>query len=92
MILYSNYGKFFRNVDNKALSSLAINCKDTLVWLEIVNCKSITDDGVLNLKDMSRLRILHLEDLKYVKDPKKVLGVLEEANPKCHITYPPYTN
>ena len=73
------------------MSALRATCGDQLVWLEIVNCKSVTNEGLEKLQNMSRLRILHLEDLKYVRDPKKVLSGLEDALPKCHITYPPYT-
>ena len=35
--------------------------------------------------------MLHIGNLKYVKDPLKVISNLKEAMPNCIIKYPPYT-
>ena len=74
------------------MKHLSFTCKDQLVWLEVVDCKSVTEEGLESLTRMDRLRILHIENLKYVKDPEKSLSILKEALPKCNIKYPPYTD
>ena len=66
-------------------------CSEQLVWLEIEDCPKVTDEGLKSLQRMNRLKMLYLENLKYVNKPQEVLSSLNEAMPKCKIIYPPYT-
>jgi hypothetical protein len=65
---------------------------DQLQWLEIMKCPSVTNDGLLKMSRFEKLKVLRLEDLKNVYDPKDVLEKLQQSMPKCSITYPPFTN
>ena len=84
--------KCFRNINDKSLKYLSATCAHQLVWLEVVDCHSVTDEGLQSLKRMSSLKTLHIENLKYVKDPLKVISTLKETMPNCIINYPPYTD
>ena len=89
--MLTRISKRFRYINDKSLKYLAATCSHQLVWLEVVDCPSVTDEGLESLKRMSSLKMLHIGNLKYVKDPLKVISTLKEAMPNCLIKYPPYT-
>jgi hypothetical protein len=84
--------KRFRYINDKSLKYLSATCSHQLVWLEVVDCPSVTDEGLESLKRISSLKMLHIGNLKYVKDPLKVISTLKEAMPNCIIKYPPHTD
>ena len=79
-------------IEDPSLISLSRICREQLTWLEIVQCKSVTEKGLLALANFERLKRLHIEDLKYVTDEnaKIVIEELKKALPNCHLTFPPY--
>lgn len=75
------------------MGALADICKDQLVWLEINGCHAVTKSGLLKLQDFNTLKLLKIENLKYVKDNEvpEIITTLKESMPKCKISYPPFT-
>ena len=80
------------NEDLTTLNYIAYLLHDNLAWLEVSQCPNISDAGLLSLKKMNALKVLHLEKLPAVKNPQNVIAILEESLPKCHIEFPPYTD
>ena len=79
-------------LEDASMRSIAYLLHENLAWLEVIQCHNISDEGLLALRKMKALKILHLENLTNVKEPQKVIASLEEALPKCQISFPPYTN
>lgn len=79
-------------IEDKSLIYLTNLLHENLVWLEVVQCPNVTDKGLLTLRKMSALKVLHLENLPSVKDPQNVISILEESLPKCQISFPPFTD
>ena len=79
-------------LEDASMRSIAYLLHENLAWLEVIQCHNISDEGLLALKKMKALKILHLENLTNVKEPQKVIASLEEALPKCQISFPPHTN
>ncbi|XP_025075737.1 ATP synthase subunit s, mitochondrial isoform X3 [Pogonomyrmex barbatus] len=69
---------------NNALPLLAA-VKDTLVTLEIKDCKSITDEGVRSLKNLKNLKTLKLGGMPYLEDKASLKKELAKALPNCSI-------
>ena len=84
--------KRFRYINDKSLKYLAATYSHQLLWLEVVDCPSVTNEELESLKRMSSLKMLHIGNWKYVKDPLKVISNLKEALPNCIIKYPPHTD
>lgn len=59
--------------------------KDSLKFLEIVNCKNITEDGLRSLKVLSKLETLIARDLPYVSKPAEIAKELKEHLKNCEI-------
>ena len=73
-------------VDNSALPYLSL-IKGSLKHLELINCKSIDDEGLLSLKVLKNLEKLKIRGLIYVKKKDSVYKELTEALPNCEIDY-----
>lgn len=58
--------------------------KDSLVHLEIIDCKNLTDEGLRSLKVLN-LKSLTVKNLPYVKDPEGVTKELKESLLNCEI-------
>lgn len=74
-----------KNVEDDAISKLE-HVKDTLLDLEIIGCKNITDTGLLYAKKLTKLQKLRAENLPYVKDAKAVEQELKRHLPNCQIS------
>lgn len=72
------------------MRSLAYLCQDQLQWVEVINCADISDEGLVALKDLHKLKVLHFEDLKAVRNAETTVELLKTALPDCQITFPPY--
>ncbi|XP_014213460.1 ATP synthase subunit s, mitochondrial [Copidosoma floridanum] len=73
-------------IENEALSLLSI-IKDSLIHLEVVECKNITDEALADLKNLTHLKTLKLGGMPYVKDKSRILQELTAALPNCKIIY-----
>ncbi|CAL7943229.1 unnamed protein product [Xylocopa violacea] len=72
-----------RYIDNNAMNCLSL-LQDSLTNLEIINCKSVSDDGVFKLKVLKNLETLKIKGLPAV-DNNIVQKELTEALPNCKI-------
>jgi hypothetical protein len=70
-------------IDDEALKFLALR-KDTLRHLELVDCKSLTDEGLRSLKGLN-LSVLTVKNVPYVKDVAGVEKELRDALKNCEI-------
>ncbi|CAK9832340.1 ATP synthase subunit s, mitochondrial [Anthophora retusa] len=68
-------------IDNAAMGALSI-LKDTLTHLEVVDCKSVENEGLRKLKVLKNLETLKLKGLPAVADDS-ICKELGEALPKC---------
>ncbi|XP_076247558.1 ATP synthase subunit s, mitochondrial-like isoform X2 [Calliopsis andreniformis] len=75
-----------RYVTNKAMPLLSI-LQDSLTNLELINCKSIDDEGLLNLTVLKNLKKLKLQGLVYIRDKDSIQKKLTEALPNCQIDF-----
>ncbi|XP_058793623.1 ATP synthase subunit s, mitochondrial [Phymastichus coffea] len=73
-------------IENDALSLLSI-VKDSLQNLEVIECKNITDEGLLHLKKLINLKNLKLGNFPYIEDHNKIKEELSKTLPNCEIIY-----
>ncbi|KAJ8683894.1 hypothetical protein QAD02_019686 [Eretmocerus hayati] len=74
-------------IENAAMPALLI-LKDTLKKLEVIECRNVTDEGLLELKNLRNLESLKLGgDMPYLKDKSNLLSQLSHALPNCKISY-----
>ncbi|CAH0399790.1 unnamed protein product [Chilo suppressalis] len=71
-------------IDDRAIRGLS-NGKDTLLHVQVSKCPSVTDDGVKELKILSKLQELILFDLHSVADLKECKNYLKIQLPKCNV-------
>ncbi|XP_058449878.1 ATP synthase subunit s, mitochondrial isoform X2 [Malaya genurostris] len=71
-------------LEDRALAKLRI-VADTLEDLEVSSCKNISDAGLLQLKDLKKLKQLKTYDLPYVRDIGAVESSLKQALPGCRM-------
>ncbi|KAF7415077.1 hypothetical protein HZH68_003566 [Vespula germanica] len=69
---------------NRAMSSLSY-LKESLTHLEVIECASVTDEGLYKLKKLQKLKILKLEGMPYLKNPNDVRKQLMESLPNAKI-------
>lgn len=75
------------NIDNAALFKLKY-VADTLENLEVSSCGDVSDSGVKELSQLTKLKQLKLADLIGVKHPRECLQSLKSSLPECQISYP----
>jgi len=75
-------------IENPAMTSLTIYCKEALEWLEVSDNGNVTDRGLYELAMLPNLKYLKLENLPGVNKPKEVLVKLQQGLPNCVIDYP----
>ncbi|XP_053978728.1 ATP synthase subunit s, mitochondrial [Hylaeus anthracinus] len=73
-----------RYINNDAIPLLSV-LQDSLINLELVNCKSITDEGLHNIKLLKNLEMLQIQGLPYLKDKDLIRKEIIQALPKCKI-------
>ncbi|XP_046837765.1 ATP synthase subunit s, mitochondrial [Vespa crabro] len=73
-----------RYICNRAMSLLSF-LKESLTHLEVIECPSVTDEGLYKLKKLQKLKILKLEGMPYLKDPADVRKQLMESLPNTKI-------
>uniref|UniRef100_A0A1B6DK72 Uncharacterized protein n=2 Tax=Clastoptera arizonana TaxID=38151 RepID=A0A1B6DK72_9HEMI len=66
----------------KDLEAVKSSLESLIIW----RCPNITDDGLLSLTSLLKLRTLQLAELKQVKDLKKCTRKLQGFLPNCNIT------
>ncbi|KAI4503427.1 hypothetical protein M0802_001649 [Mischocyttarus mexicanus] len=75
-----------RYICNRAM--LMLSClKDSLTHLEVIDCPSVTDEGLYKLGKLENLKKLKLEGLKYVENPNDVKKQLKQCLPNIHIVW-----
>lgn len=74
------------SLENKALEKLAFLSK-TLLYLKISSCGNISDDGLLKLNILQKLKELLLIDLIAVKKKEHVSETLKSQMPNCNIQF-----
>ncbi|XP_001604038.1 ATP synthase subunit s, mitochondrial [Nasonia vitripennis] len=73
-------------IENDAIPLLSI-VKDSLKHLEVVECKNVTDEALLHLKNLVNLKTLKLGGMPYVENKDNVVSKLTAALPNCKISY-----
>ncbi|XP_050299287.1 ATP synthase subunit s, mitochondrial [Anthonomus grandis grandis] len=73
-------------LENEALEGLSY-VKDSLLFLQVSRCGNITEQGLVHLLKLVKLRTLIIFGLPYLKDRKKMLDVLGKGLKTCQITF-----
>lgn len=73
-------------IEDEALKDLA-HLKNSLEELQIIDCPNLTANGLSELGQLDRLKILKLAQLPYVRDKNSLVGKLEEKLKKCEISF-----
>jgi hypothetical protein len=71
-------------ITDEALEKLDYR-KESLKFLEIINCKNITEDGLRSLKKLTNLQKLVARNLPYVNKPAEIAKELQEHLKNCEI-------
>ncbi|XP_033733973.1 distal membrane-arm assembly complex protein 2-like [Pecten maximus] len=59
--------------------------RDSLEFLDISNCPTVTERGLAWLHHLENLKCLRLDDLKGVEDPEIVIELVRDMLPNCHV-------
>lgn len=71
---------------NEAMSKLSY-LKESLNHLEVISCQTVTDEGLVTLKNLRNLKVLKLEDLPYVEDKNAIKKELTDSLPNAKIEF-----
>lgn len=71
-------------VNDEALSELQY-LKESLLYLQLSSCPSVTDKGLFTLKQLRKLEELLLFDLPGVKDLKNTIQTLKSSLSSCKV-------
>ncbi|KAK4324946.1 hypothetical protein Pmani_004445 [Petrolisthes manimaculis] len=74
-------------MDDAALSQLP-TLRDSLTHLQVSSCGNITLDGLKHIKKLEKLEHLLLYDLPTISNKEEVVKEIQEALPKCHVSFP----
>ncbi|XP_076176937.1 ATP synthase subunit s, mitochondrial isoform X2 [Ptiloglossa arizonensis] len=74
-------------INNDAIPLLSV-LQDSLTNLELINCKSITDQGLRDIKILKNLEMLKIQGLPYLENKDLVREELMKALPNCKIDFP----
>ncbi|XP_034940182.1 ATP synthase subunit s, mitochondrial [Chelonus insularis] len=72
-------------IGNGALSNLDL-LKNSLKYLEIINCPRVTDEGLINLRRLLNLKNLKLSNLPSVEDKLSIEQKLRLSLENCNIS------
>ncbi|XP_033326032.2 ATP synthase subunit s, mitochondrial isoform X2 [Megalopta genalis] len=75
-----------RYINDKAISMLPI-LESSLTQVLLLNLKSITDDGLRELKNLKNLEEIDLQGLSYVENLEAVCAEIKAALPKSNAPY-----
>lgn len=75
-----------RYICNKAMLKL-LYLKNSLTHLEVIDCPSVTDEGLHKLGELENLKKLKLEGLTYVENPNDVKKQLKHHLPNIQIEW-----
>lgn len=70
-------------IDDEAIKLLWYR-RDTLKYLEIENCKNLTDEGLRSLKDFD-LKTLIVRNVPYVKNVEAITQELKDNMKNCNV-------
>ncbi|XP_054709632.1 ATP synthase subunit s, mitochondrial-like [Uloborus diversus] len=73
--------------DDRSIARLSV-LKDSLNNLKIISCGNVTDEGILKIAELKKLKYLHLQDLPEVVNKENCIDFLRENLPFCKTSFP----